>query len=216
MCTWVISSLRLRGSSTLICNTDKKDSGMRTPWISYIINCSGIVSSLTPLKLVQPRSARMSWKMLHQSGELLFTTPPWQTLRKLSMPSILHNHTFTKLGSNLISGVIETGVPGERDAPTKPLGSPWMMKIVCPLNLWGYWTWKGMRTQIGSPFNHQNKPSPSNPKCWDQETQMFPFSPQDQVMSNFKCFAGPCYACGSEKHWLRACLKRGDHDKLKN
>src|SRR5260370_40175012 len=43
MCTWVISSLWLRGSSTLICNTDKKDSRMRTPWISLIIDCSDCV-----------------------------------------------------------------------------------------------------------------------------------------------------------------------------
>src|SRR6266850_6698839 len=136
MCTWLISSLQLRGSSTSICNTDKKDSRMRTPWISFIVNCSGITFSLTPLEPVQPRSARMSWKMLHQSGELLFTTPPWQTLRKLSMLSILHNPTFTKLGSNLVSGVIETGVPGERDTPTKLLGSPQTMD---PPNLWGYW-----------------------------------------------------------------------------
>src|SRR6266478_9625289 len=64
-------------------------------------------------------------------------------------------------------------------------------------------------------FNHQNKPSPLNPKHWDQETQMFPFLPQDQVMSNLKHFAGPCYTCRSEKHWLRDCLKRGDYDKLK-
>src|SRR6266478_1089050 len=153
MCTWVISSLQLRGSSTLICNIDKKDSGMRTPWISFIIDCSGIMSSLTPLELVQPRSTRMSWKTLHQSGELLFTTPPWQTLRKLSMLSILHNPTFTKLGSNLISGVIETGVPGERDTPTKLLGLPQMTKIIHPLNLWGYQTWKGMRIQIGKSFS---------------------------------------------------------------
>src|SRR5260370_24642498 len=88
--------------------------------------------------------------MLHQSGELLFTTPPWQTLRKLSTLSILHNPTFTKLGSNLISGVIETGVPGERDAPTKPLRLPQMTD---PLNLWGYRTWKGMRTWIGKSFS---------------------------------------------------------------
>src|SRR5260370_6846699 len=64
-------------------------------------------------------------------------------------------------------------------------------------------------------FNHQNKPSPLTPKHWDQEAQMFPFSPQDQVMSDSKQFAGLCYACGSEKHWLRDCLKRGDYDKLK-
>src|SRR5260370_37383168 len=108
---------------------------MRTPWISFIVDCSGIASSLTPLKPVQLRSARMSWKMLHQSGELLFTTPPWPTSRKLSTPSILHNPTFTKLGSNLVSGVIETGVPGERDAPTKLLGLPWTTD---PPNLWGY------------------------------------------------------------------------------
>src|SRR5260370_39703465 len=93
------------------------------------------MSSLTPLKLVQLRSARMSWKTLHQSGELLFTTPPWQTSRKLSTLSILHNPTFTKLGSNLISGVIETGVPGERDAPTKLLGSPRITKIVSSKSL---------------------------------------------------------------------------------
>src|SRR5260370_39103657 len=92
----------------------------------------------------------MAWKMLQQSGELLFTTPPWQTSRKLSTPSILHNPTFTKLGSNLVSGVIETGVPGERDAPTKPLGTPWMTD---PPNLWGYRTWKGMRTRIGKSFS---------------------------------------------------------------
>src|SRR5260370_22526151 len=88
--------------------------------------------------------------MLHQSGELLFTTRPWPTLRKLSMLSILHNRTFTKLGSNLISVVIDTGVPGERDAPTKPLGLPWTMD---PPNLWGYRTWKGMRTWIGKSFS---------------------------------------------------------------
>src|SRR5260370_13002810 len=123
---------------------------MRTPWISFIVDCSGIMSSLTPLELVWPRSTRMSWKTLHQSGELLFTTPPWLTLRKLSMLSILHNPTFTKLGSNLVSGVIETGVPGERDTPTKLLGSPQMMD---PPNLWGYRTWKGMRTQIGKSFS---------------------------------------------------------------
>src|SRR5260370_22007797 len=64
-------------------------------------------------------------------------------------------------------------------------------------------------------FNHQNKPSPSNPKHQDQETQMFPFSPQDQVVSGSKCFTGPCYACRSEKHWLRDHLKRGDYNKLK-
>ena len=126
---------------------------MRTPWISFIINCSGITSSLTPLKPVQPRSARTSWKMLHQSGELLFTTPPWQTSRKLSMLSILHNPTFTKLGFNLVSGVIETGVPGERDTPTKLLRLPQTMKIIHPPNLWGYQTWKGMRTQIGKSFS---------------------------------------------------------------
>src|SRR5260370_14067686 len=125
---------------------------MKTPWILFIINCNGIASSLTPLKLVQLRSTRASWKMLHQSGGLLFTTPPWQTLRKLSTLSMPHNPTFTKLGSNLISGVIKTGVPGERDTPTKLLGSPQMMKIIHPLNLWGCQTWKGMRTQIGSPF----------------------------------------------------------------
>ena len=34
-------------------------------------------------------------------------------------------------------------------------------------------------------------------------------------MSNSKRFAGLCYACGSEKHWLRDCPKRGDYDKLK-
>ena len=34
-------------------------------------------------------------------------------------------------------------------------------------------------------------------------------------MSNLKHFTGPCYACGSEKHWLRDCPKRGDYDKLK-
>src|SRR5260370_11665018 len=146
MCTWVLSSSQLRGSSTSICNTDRKDSEMKTPWILFIIDCSGIVSSLTPLKLVQLRSARMSWKMLHQSGELLFTTPPWPTLRKLSMLSILHNPTFMKLGSNLVSGVIETGVPGERDTPTKLLRSP---QMTYPPNLWGSQTWKGMRTQIG-------------------------------------------------------------------
>src|SRR5260370_24237517 len=152
MCTWVISSLWLRGSSTLICNTDRKDSEMKTPWILFIIDCSGITSSLTPLEPVQPRSARASWKMLHQSGGLLFTTPPWWTLRKLSTPSIPHNPTFTKLGSNLISGVIEAGVPGERDAPTKLLGSLQTTKIICPPNLWGCRTWKGMRTQIGKSF----------------------------------------------------------------
>src|SRR5260370_33751447 len=47
----------------------------------------------------------------------------------------------------------ETGVPGERDAPTKPLRLPHTMKIVHPLNLWGYRTWKGMRTQIGKSFS---------------------------------------------------------------
>ena len=162
----------LRGSSTSICNTDRKDSEMKTPWILFIIDCSGIVSSLTPLKLVQLRSARMSWKMLHQSGGLLFTTSPWQTSRKLSMPSILHNPTFTKLGSNLVSGVIETGVPGERDAPTKLLRSPWMMKIIHPPNLWGCQTWKGIRTQMGKSFLiiRTSPPSPSNPRCQDQET----------------------------------------------
>ena len=64
-------------------------------------------------------------------------------------------------------------------------------------------------------LNHQNKPSLSNPRHWDQETQMYPFSPQDQIMSKSKCFTGLCYACGSEKHWLRDCLKRGEYDKLK-
>src|SRR5260370_37235076 len=44
---------------------------------------------------------------------------------------------------------------------------------------------------------------------------MYPFSPQDQVTSKSKRFAGPCYACGSEKHWRRDHLKRGDYDKLK-
>src|SRR5260370_13748618 len=44
---------------------------------------------------------------------------------------------------------------------------------------------------------------------------MYPFSPQDQVVSESKCFAGPCYACGSEKHWWRDHPKRGDYDKLK-
>ena len=34
-------------------------------------------------------------------------------------------------------------------------------------------------------------------------------------MSNSKQFTGPCYACGSKKHWLRDCPKRGDYDKLK-
>ena len=34
-------------------------------------------------------------------------------------------------------------------------------------------------------------------------------------MSKSKCFAGPCYACSSEKHWLRDCLKREEYDKLK-
>src|SRR5260370_9384487 len=34
-------------------------------------------------------------------------------------------------------------------------------------------------------------------------------------MGSSKHFAGPCYACGSEKHWLRDRLKRGDYDKLK-
>src|SRR5260370_19982269 len=126
---------------------------MKTPWTSFIVNYSSIMPSLTPLELLQPRSTRTSWKKLHQSGELLFTTLPWQTSRKLSMPSILPNPTFTKLGSNLISGVTKTGVPGERDAPTKLLGSPQMTKIVCPLNLWGYWTWKGMRIQIGKYFS---------------------------------------------------------------
>src|SRR5260370_572680 len=65
-------------------------------------------------------------------------------------------------------------------------------------------------------FNHWNKPSPLNPKCWDQETQTYPFSPQDHVMSDLKHFAGPCYACGLEKHWLRDCPKRRDYDKLKH
>src|SRR5260370_31363517 len=102
---------------------------MKCPWILFIINFSGIVSSLTLLEPVQLRSARASWKMLHQSGGLLFTTPP---LRKLSMPSIPHNPTFMKLGSNLISGVIKIGVPEERDAPTKLLGLPWMTKIIHP------------------------------------------------------------------------------------
>ena len=44
---------------------------------------------------------------------------------------------------------------------------------------------------------------------------MFPFLPQDQVISGSKCFTGLCYACRSEKHWLRDCPKRGDYDKLK-
>src|SRR5260370_18322806 len=130
---------------------------MKTPWILFIVDCSGITSSLTPLEPVQLRSTRMSWKTLHQSGELLFTTPPWQTLRKLSTLSILRNPTFTKLGSNLISGVIETGGPGERDAPTKLLGLPRMMKIIHPLNLWGYWTWKGMRTWIGKSRSEERR-----------------------------------------------------------
>src|SRR5260370_42520442 len=114
----------------------------------------------------------MSWKMLHQSGGLLFTTPPWQTLRKLSMPSILHNPTFMKLGSNLVSGVIETGVPGESDAPTKPLGSPQMMKIIHPPNLWGCQTSKGIRTKMGKSFLiiRTSPPSTSNPSCHDTET----------------------------------------------
>ena len=34
-------------------------------------------------------------------------------------------------------------------------------------------------------------------------------------MSKSKHFTGLCYACGSEKHWLRDCLKRGEYDKLK-
>ena len=34
-------------------------------------------------------------------------------------------------------------------------------------------------------------------------------------MSESKRFAGPCYACGSKKHWLRDCPKRGEYDKLK-
>ena len=63
--------------------------------------------------------------------------------------SHLHKAWF----QSLISGVIKTGVPGERDTPTKPLGLPRMVKIIHPLNLWGYWTWKGMRTQIGKSFS---------------------------------------------------------------
>ena len=123
---------------------------MRTPWTSFIVDYSSIMPSLTPLEPLQPRSTRTSWKTLLQSGELSFTTLPWQTSRKLSTPSILPNPTFTKLGSNLISGVTKTGVPGERDTPTKLLGLPWTMD---PLNLWGYRTWKGMRTQIGKSFS---------------------------------------------------------------
>src|SRR5260370_13017440 len=35
-------------------------------------------------------------------------------------------------------------------------------------------------------FNHQNKPSSSSPRQWDTKAQMYPFSPQDQVMSESK------------------------------
>src|SRR6266850_2492808 len=42
-------------------------------------------------------------------------------------------------------------------------------------------------------FNHQNKPSPLNLKHQDKETRMFPFLPQDQVVSGSKCFTGLCY-----------------------
>ena len=63
--------------------------------------------------------------------------------------------------------------------------------------------------------NHQNKPSSSYLRWGDTKAQTYPFSPQDQVMSESKCFTSPCYACRSEKHWQRDCLKRGDYDKLK-
>ena len=64
-------------------------------------------------------------------------------------------------------------------------------------------------------FNHRNKPSSMNPRRQDPKAQMYPFSPQDQVVSELKQFAGPCYMCRSEKHWLRDCLKRSEYDKLK-
>src|SRR5260370_35342073 len=151
---------------------------MKTPWILSIVNCSGITSSSTPLELVQPRSARASWKMLHWSGELSFTTPPWLTSRKSSMPSIPCRPTFMKLGSSLVSVVIKTGVPGERhtykatwvtlDDEDHPSSESLGM-----LDLERY---EDSDREV--LFNHQNMPSSSNPRCQSQEAHMYPFSPQ--------------------------------------
>ena len=65
---------------------------------------------------------------------------------------------------------------------------------------------------------HLNSKGPAH-SAWPfrqtQDPKVYPFTPQDHVISDAKCFAGPCYTCGSEKHWLRDCPKQGEYEELR-
>src|SRR5258707_14503882 len=55
---------------------------------------------------------------------------------------------------------------------------------------------------------------PAQTQQWTSNPKVYPFTPQDHVMSDTKCFMGPCYACGSGKHWLRDCPEQGEYEEL--
>ncbi len=72
----------------------------------------------------------------------------------------------------------------------------------------------GMDEECETLFNNKGPGHPAQTQQWTTNPKVYPFSPQDHVMSDAKHFTGPCYACGSEKHWLRDCPKRGEYEEL--
>src|SRR5258707_15582444 len=70
---------------------------------------------------------------------------------------------------------------------------------------------KGQRAQ--GPLKQQGS-CPTQTQQWTLNPKVYPFAPQDHVVSDAKHFAGPCYTCGSGKHWLRDCPKQGEYEEL--
>ena len=87
--------------------------------------------------------------------------------------------------------------------------NPWGMS-----DLEGYQD-SGVDKERGALLNNKGPARSAQPFQRTQNPKVYPFAPQDHIISDAERFAGPCYACGSGKHWLRDCPKKGEYEELR-
>src|SRR5258705_12622846 len=91
---------------------------------------------------------------------------------------------------------------------SSPDPDPWGMS-----DLEGYQD-SGRDEECKALLSNKGPGHPAQTQQWTPNPKVYPFAPQDHIMSDAKCFMGPCYACGSGKHWLRDCPKQGEYEEL--